>query len=269
MRNTKPSARDFSGEASSKNSGFQVRSRPSSPPRTAKGLPSALPNEILYEDNHLVVVNKLPSQIVQGDKTGDTSLADMVKEYIKAKYQKPGNVFLGIPHRIDRPTSGVVVYTRTEKALSRVAVSFAQRQVQKTYWAVVSDMPPQESGELVHYLKRNSATNRTTATTKPSAGRQEARMKYRVAGASDRYYLLEIELLTGRHHQIRAQLAAIGLPIKGDLKYGAPRSNRGGGIHLHARSLTIPHPITKEPITFVADPPTKDPLWNYFLNSQK
>ncbi len=227
------------------------------------------PNEILYEDNHLVVVNKLPSQIVQGDKTGDIPLSEMVKGYLKAKYNKPGNVFLGIPHRIDRPTSGVVVFTRTEKALSRVAVAFSGRSVKKTYWAVVSEMPPKEVGELVHYLKRNPTTNRTSATVKPSKDRKEARLKYRVAGASDRYYLLEIELITGRHHQIRAQLAAIGLPIKGDLKYGASRSNRGGGIHLHARSLTIPHPISKEPITFVADPPTKDPLWKYFVDSQK
>ncbi len=226
-----------------------------------------LPNEILYEDNHLVVVNKLPSQIVQGDKSGDTPLSDMVKGYLKEKYRKPGNVFLGIPHRIDRPTSGVVVFTRTEKALSRVAVAFAGRQVKKTYWAIVSEMPPQEQGELVHYLKRNTATNRTTATLVPSKDRKEARMKYRVIGASDRYYLLEVELITGRHHQIRAQLAAIGLPIKGDLKYGYPRSNRGGGIHLHARSLTIPHPISKEPTTFVADPPLKDPLWKYFTES--
>ncbi len=225
-------------------------------------------NEVLYEDNHLVVVNKLPSQIVQGDKTGDKPLSDMVKEYLKKKYHKPGNVFLGIPHRLDRPTSGVVVYTRTEKALSRVAVSFAERKVKKVYWAVVAEMPPQEKGELVHYLKRNTTTNRSTATTKPSKERQEAKLTYKVIGASQHYYLLEIELLTGRHHQIRAQLAAIGLPIKGDLKYGAPRSNRGGGIALHARALTIPHPITKENITFVADPP-KDPLWNYFLDSQK
>ncbi len=228
----------------------------------------AFTNEVLYEDNHLVVVNKLPSQIVQGDKTGDQPLSDMVKEYLKKKYQKPGNVFLGIPHRLDRPTSGVVVYTRTEKALSRVAVAFAERKVKKVYWAIVAEMPPQEQGELVHYLKRNTATNRSTATLKPGKDRQEARMKYRVIGASDKYYLLEVELITGRHHQIRAQLAAIGLPIKGDLKYGAPRSNRGGGIALHARALTIPHPISKEDITFVANPP-KDPLWNYFLSSQK
>ncbi len=228
----------------------------------------AFTNEVLYEDNHLVVVNKLPSQIVQGDKTGDQPLSDMVKEYLKKKYKKPGNVFLGIPHRLDRPTSGVVVYTRTEKALSRVAVAFAERNVKKVYWAVVAEMPPQEKGELVHYLKRNTTTNRSTATTKPGKDRQEAKLTYKVIGASQHYYLLEIELLTGRHHQIRAQLAAIGLPIKGDLKYGAPRSNRGGGIALHARSLTIPHPITKENITFVADPP-RDPLWNYFLDSQK
>ncbi len=228
----------------------------------------AFTNEVLYEDNHLVVVNKLPSQIVQGDKTGDQPLSDMVKEYLKKKYKKPGNVFLGIPHRLDRPTSGVVVYTRTEKALSRVAVAFAERKVKKVYWAVVAEMPPQEKGELVHYLKRNTTTNRSTATTKPGKDRQEAKLTYKVIGASQHYYLLEIELLTGRHHQIRAQLAAIGLPIKGDLKYGAPRSNRGGGIALHARALTIPHPITKENITFVADPP-RDPLWNYFLDSQK
>ncbi len=228
----------------------------------------AFTNEVLYEDNHLVVVNKLPSQIVQGDKTGDQPLSDMVKEYLKKKYKKPGNVFLGIPHRLDRPTSGVVVYTRTEKALSRVAVAFAERNVKKVYWAVVAEMPPQEKGELVHYLKRNTTTNRSTATTKPGKDRQEAKLTYKVIGASQHYYLLEIELLTGRHHQIRAQLAAIGLPIKGDLKYGAPRSNRGGGIALHARALTIPHPITKENITFVADPP-RDPLWNYFLDSQK
>jgi 23S rRNA pseudouridine1911/1915/1917 synthase len=222
--------------------------------------------DVLYEDNHLIAVNKKCGDIVQGDKTGDPSLADQVREYLRVKYRKPGKVFLGIPHRLDRPTSGVVLYTRTEKALSRVSVAFKDQRVKKIYWAVVDKMPPEEKGSLTHHLRRDRKKNKSFASQKPGKDTQEARMNYRLVGATNRYYLLEIELLTGRHHQIRAQLAAVGCRIRGDLKYGYPRSNPDGGIHLHARYLSLDHPVGDSGILeFTAPPPSGDPLWDEFL----
>jgi 23S rRNA pseudouridine1911/1915/1917 synthase len=219
---------------------------------------------ILYEDNHLIAVNKRPADIVQGDKTGDVTLADRVKDYIRATRGKTGEVFVGIPHRLDRPTSGVVLFARTSKALERLSAAFREGQVQKTYWALVAEKPPAESGALVHWLTRNSAQNKSYAWNAPRPGAREARLSYRLLFSLERYHLLEIELETGRHHQIRAQLHAVGCHIKGDLKYGAPRSNPGGGIHLHARKVSFPHPVKKEMITVVADPP-RDALWDAAL----
>jgi 23S rRNA pseudouridine1911/1915/1917 synthase len=224
------------------------------------------PLAVLFEDNHLIAINKRCGDIVQGDKTGDPTLAEAVKEYLRVSYDKPGNVFLGIPHRIDRPTSGVVLYARTEKALSRISEAFKQQQVKKIYWAIIDKMPPAEKGILVHHLRRDRNKNKSFASEKPSKGSQEARMSYQILGATNRYYMMEIELLTGRHHQIRAQLAAVGCRIRGDLKYGYPRSNRNGGIHLHARSIALDHPVGgKEPVSVIAPPPGGDPLWVEFL----
>lgn len=220
-------------------------------------------DRILYEDNHLIVVNKLPGELVQGDETGDRTLADDVKEYLRVKYSKPGNVYLGIPHRLDRPTSGIVVYAKTEKALIRLNEAFRGSGVRKTYWAVVDNMPRKPESTLIHYIVRNSANNKSVAYPKEIKGSKIARLDYKLIGTSDKYYLLEIALHTGRHHQIRAQLAAIGLHIKGDLKYGFPRSNPDGGIHLHARKIVFTHPVKKEEVTIVAPPP-HDPVWDYF-----
>jgi len=197
------------------------------------------PLQILYEDNHLVAVNKAPSDSVQADRTGDETLADSVREHLRAAGGKTGNAFVGIPHRLDRPTSGVVLFARTDKALSRLSAMFREGRVRKTYWAVVGERPPAESGALVHWLRRNAEQNKSYAASGPGAGAREARLSYRLLLSTDRYHLLEIELEAGRHHQIRAQLAAIGCHIKGDLKYGAPRSNPGGGIHLHARQVRL------------------------------
>ncbi len=222
-------------------------------------------DRILYEDNHIIVVNKLPSEIVQADETGDSPLSDLVKEYLRVTYKKRGNVFLGIPHRLDRPTSGIVIFARTDKALSRLGSMFREKKIQKTYWAVVSKMPPEERGELKHYLVRNREKNKSFAYDTDRKGAQFAHLSYRVKGATKNYYLVEIDLHTGRHHQIRAQLSAVGCPIKGDLKYGAPRSNRGGGIYLHARKVEFIHPVRRENVLITADPP-RDPLWSCFTD---
>ncbi|HUJ75250.1 MAG TPA: RluA family pseudouridine synthase [bacterium] len=219
---------------------------------------------ILYEDNHVIAVNKQPSDIVQGDKTGDVTLADRVKEYIRETRGKTGEVFIGIPHRLDRPTSGVVLFARTSKSLERLSAAFRDGTVEKTYWAMVAEKPPAESGTLVHWLTRNPEQNKSHAAAAPRPGAREARLSYRLLLSLERYHLLEIRLETGRHHQIRAQLHAVGCHIKGDLKYGAPRSNPGGGIHLHARRLSFPHPVKKEIVTVVADPP-RDALWDAAL----
>jgi 23S rRNA pseudouridine1911/1915/1917 synthase len=220
--------------------------------------------DILYEDNHIVAVNKKPSDIVQGDRTGDPTLADEVRAYLKERYAKPGNVFVGVPHRLDRPTSGVVLFARTEKALERLSAMFRAGEVKKIYWAMVAEAPPAESGTLVHWLRRNPTQNKSYVVDGPGAGAKEARLDYRLLESLERYNLLSIELHTGRHHQIRAQLAAIGCHIKGDLKYGAARSNPGGGIHLHARQASFEHPVQRKPVLIVADPP-RDPLWDAAL----
>jgi 23S rRNA pseudouridine1911/1915/1917 synthase len=219
---------------------------------------------ILYEDNHIIAVNKLPSEIVQGDKTGDETIADRVKEYLRESYKKTGNVFIGIPHRLDRPTSGVVLFARTDKALERLSALFREGGVRKTYWALVAELPDPPSGDLVHWLRRNPALNKSFVVKGPGNDAREARLSYRVLLSLDRYHLLEIDLHTGRHHQIRAQLAALGCHIRGDLKYGAPRSNPGGGINLHARQVSFVHPVRGDQITIIADPP-RDPLWDAAL----
>ena len=225
-------------------------------------------SRILFEDNHLIIINKLPGELVQGDETGDVTLADKIKEYLKITYNKPGNVYLGIPHRLDRPTSGIVVYTKTEKALIRLNEAFKGSSVKKTYWAVVDNMPKKSESTLIHYIVRNSANNKSVAYPKEIKGSKLAKLDYKLIGKSEKYYLLEIALHTGRHHQIRAQLAAIGLHIKGDLKYGFPRSNPDGGIHLHARKIVFTHPVKKEELTIIAPPP-HDTVWDYFATQNK
>ncbi len=222
-----------------------------------------LASRILYEDNHLVVVNKLASEIIQGDKTGDVPLSEEVKLFLKEKYAKPGNVFLGVIHRLDRPVSGVVVFAKTGKALSRMNELVKKREMKKTYWAVVKNMPAQREATLNHYLVRNEKKNKSFVSKKNTEGAKEAVLSYRYLASSDQYHLLEIDLHTGRHHQIRAQLAAIGSPIKGDLKYGFPRSNPDASISLHARSVSFVHPVRKEPVKIEAPVPD-DPLWKFF-----
>ena len=220
---------------------------------------------ILYEDNHIIAVRKNGGDLVQGDRTDDITLADEVKFYIKRKYNKPGDVFLGIVHRIDRPVSGVVIFARTSKALSRLNKAFQERNVKKTYWAVVENKPPQEEGKLVNWMKKNQEKNRSRCYDNEVKGSKKAELNYQLLGRSKNYYYLEIHPKTGRHHQIRVQLAHIGCNIKGDVKYGAKRTNRDGTIHLHARSLTFIHPVKKEEITITCNPPI-DPLWNEMLN---
>ena len=219
---------------------------------------------ILYEDNHLIIVNKEAGELVQGDKSGDRTLADDVKAYLKEKYSKPGNVYLGIPHRLDRPTTGIVVYAKTEKALVRLSSQFRTSDVKKTYWAIVDGLPERREGELVHYIIRNTENNKSIALAKEAKGSKIAKLSYRVLASSDHYHLLEIDLHTGRHHQIRAQLAALGIHIKGDLKYGAARSNPDGGISLHARKVSFIHPVKKEEVTVIASPSHGEP-WDYFI----
>ena len=222
--------------------------------------------EVLYEDNHIIAVNKQPSDIVQGDKTGDKTLSDQVKAYIKHKYNKPGEVFLGVVHRLDRPVSGAILFARTSKSLTRLNQMLKDHLISKTYWAVVKNLPAQNEGHLVNFLTRNEAKNKTYVSQFEIKGSQRAELTYKLISSSDKYHLLEIELLTGRHHQIRAQLAAIGLPIKGDLKYGFPRSNADGSIHLHARRITFNHPVQNTPVGIVANPPN-DSVWNFFVEN--
>ncbi|KAA1243980.1 RluA family pseudouridine synthase [Aquimarina sp. RZ0] len=217
--------------------------------------------QVLYEDNHIIVVNKRPGDIVQGDKTGDKPLSDVVKEYIAEKYHKPGAVFLGVVHRLDRPTSGIVVFARTSKALPRLNKLFKNKEAKKTYWAVVKNKPPQECDTLTHWLKRNSKQNKSYAHSHEITDSKKAVLVYQIIKKLDNYFLLEIDLHTGRHHQIRSQLSTIGSVIKGDLKYGADRSNKDGSIHLHARKLTFMHPVKKELLTILSPPPS-DPIWN-------
>ena len=217
--------------------------------------------QVLHEDNHLIVVNKRVGDIVQGDKTGDKPLSEVVKEYLKEKYNKPGEVFLGVVHRLDRPTTGIVAFARTSKALSRMNELFSNRETQKTYWAVVKNKPEKSKDKLVHYLKRNEKNNTSKAHLKEVPDSKLASLEYQIIKELNNYTALEIELHTGRHHQIRAQLSAIGAPIKGDLKYGFDRSNPDGGIHLHARKLHFIHPVSKEEITIIAPTPD-DVIWN-------
>lgn len=217
--------------------------------------------QILYEDNHLLIINKNVGQLVQGDKTGDESLLDTIKNYIKIRDHKAGNVFLGLVHRIDRPTSGLVIYAKTSKALSRLTQMVKNREIKKTYWAVVPKEIVPQSQRLVHYLKKNEKNNKAIIFTKPTDGAKESILTYQIIKKLDNYQLLEVDLETGRHHQIRAQLSKIGVPIKGDLKYGSPRSNANGGISLHARKLEFIHPVTKESISITAPIPQTDSIW--------
>lgn len=229
--------------------------------------------QILYEDNHIIAVNKAPGEIVQGDKTGDKPLSDMLKEYIKVKYDKPGEVFLGVPHRLDRPTSGVVLFARTSKALSRLSEMFKEKsqitnnksQISKTYWAIVQGEPKLPEARLENYLVRNEAQNKSYIAKPGAKDAKLAVLTYKTLARGEHYTLLEVELFTGRHHQIRCQLAAIGCPIKGDLKYGAKRSNPDGSISLHARQITLMHPVRKEPLTITAPVPD-DSLFAQLIN---
>lgn len=219
--------------------------------------------EVLYEDNHIIIVNKAPSEIVQGDKTGDKPLCDIVKEYLKEKYNKPGNVFCGVVHRLDRPVSGVVVFAKTSKALARLNDMFREKDVQKTYWAIVAARPPHDKAVLENYLVRNEKMNKSFAYDREVPSSKRAVLDYELIAHSERYFLLEVHLHTGRHHQIRCQLAKMGCPIKGDLKYGAKRSNPDGSISLHARSVRFIHPVSKQEI-YVEAPVPQDRLWQSF-----
>ena len=217
--------------------------------------------QVVYEDNHIIIVYKESGEIVQGDKTGDEPLSERVKAYIKKKYAKPGDVFLGVVHRLDRPVSGLVVFARTSKALSRLNNMFRDGEVHKTYWALTKNLPPQEEGTLEHWLVRNEKQNKSYAYDREKPHAKRAVLKYRHIGSTDNYHLLEVLLLTGRHHQIRCQLSSMGCPIKGDLKYGAQRSNPDGSISLFARKVEFVHPVSKQPISVVSPLPN-DPLWH-------
>lgn len=216
--------------------------------------------DILYEDNHIIIINKKAGVLVQGDKTGDTPLMDLVKDYMKVKYDKPGNVFCGVTHRLDRPTSGIVVFAKTSKALTRLNDMFRHDQIKKTYWAIVKKLPEKPEATLTHYLIKNERTNKSTAHDVEKPKTKKSVLYYRLIARSDNYHLLEVDLETGRHHQIRCQLSKIGSPIKGDLKYGAERSNPDGSISLHARSISFTHPVSKMPVDVVAPVPD-DVLW--------
>ena len=217
--------------------------------------------KVLYEDNHIIIVNKRAGDIVQGDKTGDQPLSEVVKEYLKAKYNKPGNVYLGVVHRLDRPTTGIVVFSKTSKALPRLNKLFSDKDAKKTYWAIVKNPPPKSQDTLIHWLKKNPKNNKSYAHLKEVDNNKKAILHYKLLKSLDNYYLLEIELETGRHHQIRVQLASIGCPIKGDLKYGFDRSNKDASIHLHARQLQFVHPVSNENINVIAPLPN-DPIWD-------
>ena len=219
------------------------------------------PLQILYEDNHIIAVNKRPSDIVQGDKTGDAPLSDFVKQYIKEKYNKPGDVFVGTVHRIDRPVSGIVLFAKTSKALTRLNQMFQSKEIQKTYWAVVKNKPKNIKGKLIHYLKKNEAKNMSRAYEKEQQGALRSELDYELILSLDNYHLLEITPHTGRHHQIRVQLSSMTCPIKGDIKYGFDRTNKDASIHLHARKIEFIHPVKKEPITIIAPPPN-EVIWN-------
>ena len=220
--------------------------------------------QILFEDNHIIIVNKRAGDITQGDKTGDKPLSDVVKEYIKDKYNKPGNVYLGVVHRLDRPTSGIIIFAKTSKSLERLNKMLREKTINKTYWAVVKNRPKKEKDTLINFLKKNPKNNKSTAYAKEIDGSKKAILHYTVIKKLDNYSLIEVDLETGRHHQIRSQLSNIGSPIKGDLKYGFDRSNKDGSIHLHARKIQFIHPVTKEQITVTAPTP-KEVIWNACL----
>lgn len=224
--------------------------------------------EVIYEDNHIIIVNKSTSEIVQGDKTGDKPLSEIVKEWLKEKYNKPGNVFVGVTHRLDRPVSGIVVFAKTSKALTRLNEMFRNGDIKKTYWAIVKNEPKNPEGELKHWLVRNEKQNKSYAYDIEKPNSKLAILNYKLLAKSDRYNLLEVDLKTGRHHQIRCQLAKMGCVIKGDLKYGADRSNPDGGISLHARRIRFIHPVSKEEIIIDAPVPN-DNLWKSFEQTQK
>lgn len=228
-----------------------------------KNISTAENLQVLYEDNHIIAVNKRASDIVQGDKTADKPLSEVVKDYLKVKYNKPGDVFLGVVHRIDRPVSGVLVFARTSKALARLNEQFKKREVEKVYWACVKNEPPQTEAVLSDLLFKDAGKNKSFVTKKERPGAKPAKLSYRCIGVSKEYFLLEVKPETGRHHQIRVQLAQAGMPIKGDLKYGFTRSNPDGSIHLHARKLMLIHPVQKVPLNITAPVPN-DPLWQYF-----
>lgn len=224
--------------------------------------------EVIYEDNHLIAINKRSSDIVQGDKTGDEPLSDKVKSYLKKKYEKPGEVFIGVVHRLDRPVSGIILFAKTSKALSRLNEMFRSKEVKKTYWAVVKNKPLKEQALLVDYLIKDEAKNKSRAYKEERKGALRCELEYRLIASIDRYHLLEVNPHTGRHHQIRVQLSSIGSPIKGDVKYGFDRTNKGGSIHLHARRIEFVHPVKKEPLILTADPPD-EVIWNAFLKLVK
>lgn len=225
-----------------------------------------LPPDVIFEDNHIIAVNKRPSEIVQGDKTGDIPLSDLLKLYIANKYNKPGEAFLGVVHRIDRPVSGVVLFARTSKALTRMNEMLRDHLISKKYWAIVKEKPQKDTDRLVHYLLRKEKENKSYIAHEGVNNALRSELSYRLIASGERYHLLEVELHTGRHHQIRAQLAAIGCPIKGDLKYGFSRSNPDASICLHARQVQFIHPVKKETVVITARPPA-DPLWNYFVET--
>ncbi len=221
--------------------------------------------DVLFEDNHIIAINKKSSQLVQGDKTNDEPLSEYVKKYLKLKYDKPGEVFLGVVHRLDRPVSGIVLFAKTSKALSRLNELFRTKNIQKTYWAIVKNEPKKQEDRLINYLIKNEKTNKSKAFDEERKGALRSELSYKVVGKTDNYYLLEVLPVTGRHHQIRVQLSHMGCPIKGDLKYGFDRSNKDASIHLHARKIEFIHPVKNEPIIIVAKPPV-DPIWNAIGN---
>ena len=220
--------------------------------------------QVLFEDNHIIVVNKRAGDIVQGDKTGDQPLSDVVKEYIKDKYNKPGNVYLGVVHRLDRPTTGLVIFAKTSKVLPRLNALFVSKDIKKTYWALVKNQPKKTQDTLINWLKKNPKNNKASVYNKEVSDSKKAILHYEIIQKLDNYFLLEVNLETGRHHQIRAQLANIGCPIKGDLKYGFDRSNKDGSIHLHARHIEFIHPVKKEVVKITAPLPS-DPIWDACL----
>ena len=221
--------------------------------------------QVLYEDNHIIIINKRVGDIVQGDKTGDKPLSDVVKDFIKDKYNKPGNVYLGVTHRLDRPTTGIVVFAKTSKVLPRLNKLFSDKKVNKTYWAVVKEKPAKEKNTLINWLKKNPKNNKSTAYNNEIKDSKKAILHYEVIKQLNNYFLIEVNLETGRHHQIRSQLSTIGSPIKGDLKYGFDRSNKDGGIHLHSRKIEFIHPVSKDEISIVAPTPP-DPIWDACIN---